>query len=84
MKTLKNFKILKATFDKLDNELREVNSSSETLKKNFMELTELKHILQKTQIFFDEVNKIIFEFKIFLIFLNFLNLKFFFKILINL
>ncbi|KRX55150.1 putative V-type proton ATPase subunit a [Trichinella sp. T9] len=46
---------LEATFEKLDNELREVNMNEEMLKKNFLELTELKHILRKTQAFFDEV-----------------------------
>ncbi|EFP13278.1 CRE-UNC-32 protein [Caenorhabditis remanei] len=38
------------------NELREVNKNEETLKKNFSELTELKHILRKTQTFFEEVD----------------------------
>ena len=33
---------------------REVNQNAEALKKNFLELTELKHILRKTQQFFDE------------------------------
>lgn len=46
---------LEATFEKLENELREVNQNAEALKKNFLELTELKHILRKTQVFFDEV-----------------------------
>lgn len=46
-----------ATFEKLENELREVNTNEEMLKKNFLELTELKHILKKTQVFFDEVRK---------------------------
>ncbi|KAE9420018.1 hypothetical protein Angca_005717, partial [Angiostrongylus cantonensis] len=47
---------LEATFEKLENELREVNRNEETLRKNFSELTELKHILRKTQTFFEEVN----------------------------
>lgn len=46
---------LEATFEKLENELKEVNSNAEALKKTFLELTELKHILKKTQNFFDEV-----------------------------
>lgn len=46
---------LEAAFEKLENELREVNQNSEALKKNYLELTELKHILRKTQTFFDEV-----------------------------
>uniref|UniRef100_A0A915HHN1 V-type proton ATPase subunit a n=1 Tax=Romanomermis culicivorax TaxID=13658 RepID=A0A915HHN1_ROMCU len=48
---------LEATFEKLENELREVNTNEEMLKKNFLELTELKHILRKTQTFFDEVQE---------------------------
>lgn len=47
---------LEATFDKLENELREVNQNEEMLRKNFAELTELKHILRKTQQFFEEVS----------------------------
>ncbi|XP_029836521.2 V-type proton ATPase 116 kDa subunit a1 isoform X2 [Ixodes scapularis] len=45
---------LEATFEKLENELKEVNTNAEALKKTFLELTELKHILRKTQAFFDE------------------------------
>ncbi|XP_046419903.1 V-type proton ATPase 116 kDa subunit a1 isoform X2 [Neodiprion fabricii] len=45
---------LEATFEKLENELREVNQNAEALKRNFLELTELKHILRKTQVFFEE------------------------------
>nr|CAD7425133.1 unnamed protein product [Timema monikensis] len=48
---------LEATFEKLENELREVNQNAEALKRNFLELTELKHILRKTQVFFDEMNE---------------------------
>jgi V-type H+-transporting ATPase subunit a len=45
---------LEATFEKLENELREVNANAEQLRRNLLELTELKHILRKTQGFFDE------------------------------
>ncbi|XP_070537097.1 V-type proton ATPase 116 kDa subunit a 1-like isoform X1 [Ptychodera flava] len=45
---------LEATFEKLENEMKEVNTNQEALKRNFLELTELKHILRKTQNFFDE------------------------------
>lgn len=45
---------LEATFEKLEHELQEVNQNAQALKKNFLELTELKHILRKTQQFFDE------------------------------
>ena len=47
---------MKATFEKLEGEMNDVNANTEALKKNFLELTELKHILRKTQTFFDEVN----------------------------
>ena len=47
---------VQSIFEKLENEMREVNSNTEALKKNFLELTELKHILRKTQTFFDEVS----------------------------
>ncbi|XP_060757952.1 V-type proton ATPase 116 kDa subunit a isoform X1 [Neoarius graeffei] len=46
---------LEATFEKLEMELKEINTNQEALKKNFLELTELKHILRRTQQFFDEM-----------------------------
>ena len=46
---------MQATFEKLENEMKEVNANAEALKRNFLELTELKHILRKTQGFFEEV-----------------------------
>ena len=49
---------LEATYEKLENELKEVNTNAEALKKTYLELTELRHILQKTQQFFDEVTMI--------------------------
>uniref|UniRef100_A0A8C7M843 V-type proton ATPase subunit a n=1 Tax=Oncorhynchus kisutch TaxID=8019 RepID=A0A8C7M843_ONCKI len=52
---------LEATFEKLENELKEINTNQEALKKNFLELTELKHILRRTQQFFDEVSDIFSE-----------------------
>ncbi|XP_070175312.1 V-type proton ATPase 116 kDa subunit a 1-like isoform X4 [Littorina saxatilis] len=45
---------LESTYEKLENEMKEVNANAEALKKNFLELTELKHILRKTQTFFEE------------------------------
>jgi V-type H+-transporting ATPase subunit a len=45
---------LEATFEKLENEMKEVNANAEALKRNYLELTELKHILRKTQGFFEE------------------------------
>lgn len=46
---------LEATFEKLENELNEVNANADVLKKTYLELDELKIILMKTQQFFDEV-----------------------------
>lgn len=46
---------LESNLDKLENELREVNFSLEQMKKSFMELTELKMVLRRAQIFFEEV-----------------------------
>uniref|UniRef100_A0AAY4CUA0 V-type proton ATPase subunit a n=1 Tax=Denticeps clupeoides TaxID=299321 RepID=A0AAY4CUA0_9TELE len=45
---------LEASFEKLEIELKEINTNQEALKKNFLELTELKHILRRTQQFFNE------------------------------
>ncbi|XP_029641957.1 V-type proton ATPase 116 kDa subunit a1 isoform X4 [Octopus sinensis] len=45
---------LEATFEKLENEMKEINANAEALKRNFLELTELRHILRKTQNFFEE------------------------------
>lgn len=50
-----SFSILQANFEKIENELKEINTNQEALKRNFLELTELKFILRKTQQFFDEV-----------------------------
>lgn len=47
--------IFQATFEKLENEMKEINTNHEALKRNFLELTELKYILRRTQQFFDEV-----------------------------
>ena len=44
----------KKYFHNLSYFLQEVNQNAEALKKNFLELTELKHILRKTQQFFEE------------------------------
>ena len=42
---------LEATFEKLESELQEVNQNATQLKKNFLELTELKHILRCVPVF---------------------------------
>ncbi len=46
---------LEAIFDKLDHELKEINTNADALLRNFNELTELKFNLSMTQHFFEEV-----------------------------
>ncbi|XP_035222627.1 V-type proton ATPase 116 kDa subunit a1-like, partial [Stegodyphus dumicola] len=43
---------LETTFEKLETELKEVNSNSDALKKTYFELTELKNVLTQAHIFF--------------------------------
>lgn len=50
---------MEATFEKLENELKEVITNSDALKKTHLELTELSHILKKAQYFFNEVRILI-------------------------
>ncbi|XP_061191407.1 V-type proton ATPase 116 kDa subunit a1-like isoform X2 [Saccostrea echinata] len=45
---------LEATFEKIESELKEVNTNAEALRRNYLELTELKEVLKKTQLFFSE------------------------------
>eukprot|EP00117_Sycon_ciliatum_P034312 scpid31509/ scgid26213/ V-type proton ATPase 116 kDa subunit a isoform 1; Clathrin-coated vesicle/synaptic vesicle proton pump 116 kDa subunit; Vacuolar adenosine triphosphatase subunit Ac116; Vacuolar proton pump subunit 1; Vacuolar proton translocating ATPase 116 kDa subunit a isoform 1 len=45
---------LENQFDKLEVEIREINANQERLNRNFLELTELKHILRQTAHFFQE------------------------------
>ncbi|KAG2460248.1 VPP4 ATPase, partial [Polypterus senegalus] len=42
-----------SALEKLENELVEVNQNQQTLKTNFVELNEMKHLLKKTQEFFE-------------------------------
>ncbi|CAH2276512.1 V-type proton ATPase 116 kDa subunit a isoform X1 [Pelobates cultripes] len=44
---------LETVLEKLEGDLQEVNRNQQTLKQNFLELTELKHLLKKTQDFFE-------------------------------
>lgn len=48
---------LESTFEKLENELKEVIASRDELRKTFLDLTQLKCILQKAQIFFQQVRR---------------------------
>nr|XP_015210120.1 PREDICTED: V-type proton ATPase 116 kDa subunit a isoform 1-like [Lepisosteus oculatus] len=45
---------LGATFQKLEQELKEINSNHEALKQNFTEMMEMKYLLQMTEDFFEE------------------------------
>lgn len=47
--------VFQARFEQLENEMKDSNANYEALMKSFLELTELKHILRKTQTFFEEV-----------------------------
>uniref|UniRef100_A0A4W3KFX4 V-type proton ATPase subunit a n=1 Tax=Callorhinchus milii TaxID=7868 RepID=A0A4W3KFX4_CALMI len=47
---------LEAAFEKLEKELKEINTNQEALKNNCLELTELKFLLQITEDFFEEVS----------------------------
>lgn len=44
---------LESTLEKLEGELQEANQNQQALKKSFLELTELKYLLKKTQDFFE-------------------------------
>jgi hypothetical protein len=48
--------VFKTGLDQLERDLLEVNSNKDALKKNFLELIELRHILLKAGNFFEEVN----------------------------
>lgn len=45
---------LEATLEKFETELREVIVNDDALKNSYLELTEMKYVLMKTQAFFDE------------------------------
>ncbi|XP_029546738.1 V-type proton ATPase 116 kDa subunit a [Salmo trutta] len=45
---------LESSFDKLEQELKEINSNRDTLRQNFTQLMEINHLLQMTDDFFEE------------------------------
>ncbi|CAF3434335.1 unnamed protein product [Rotaria socialis] len=49
---------LEAIIDKLDHELKEINTNADALMRNFNELTELKYNLAMTQAFFQDAQQI--------------------------
>nr|CAH7739777.1 unnamed protein product [Callosobruchus chinensis] len=49
---------LEAHLEKTEGEIKELSESAVNLKSNFLELTELKHVLEKTQTFFNEQDEV--------------------------
>lgn len=52
------FTLLENNFQQLERELKEINSNEETLRKQQLELLELKEILSKSRVFFEEAEHI--------------------------
>ena len=48
--------VVQATFERREGELKEITNNSEVLKRNFVELTELKCVLQSAADFFQDVS----------------------------
>jgi V-type H+-transporting ATPase subunit a len=46
--------VLQTSLEKTENEILELSQNSVNLKSNFLELTELTHVLEKTETFFSE------------------------------
>lgn len=46
---------MEGRFEVLEREVKEINANKETLKKNLLDLVELRHILYKTRGFLEEV-----------------------------
>ena len=46
--------MLQTTLEKTENEILELSQNAVNLKSNFLELTELTHVLEKTEAFFSE------------------------------
>lgn len=46
---------VQSRFEVLEAEVKEINSNKETLKRNLLDLIELRYILRQTQSFFEEV-----------------------------
>lgn len=46
--------MLQTTLEKTESEIMELSQNAVNLKSNFLELTELTHVLEKTQTFFSE------------------------------
>lgn len=48
-----------AHIEKTENEIQELSQNGMNLKSKYVELTELRHVLGKTQMFFTEVPKVV-------------------------
>ena len=46
---------MQARIEKTENDILELSQNAVNLKSNYLELMELRHVLEKTQIFFTEV-----------------------------
>jgi V-type H+-transporting ATPase subunit a len=49
------FPLQQAHLEKTENDILELSQNAVNLKSNYLELTELQHVLEKTQVFFTEV-----------------------------
>jgi V-type H+-transporting ATPase subunit a len=47
--------MLQARIEKTENDILELSQNAVNLKSNYLELMELRHVLEKTQVFFTEV-----------------------------
>lgn len=48
---------MEAELEKLENEMKEVNTNQEAIKRSYLELMELKHVLLQANHFFEEVDR---------------------------
>lgn len=55
------FGLCQPKFERLEKEMKEINVNSEALKSNYLELTELKRILRKTQNLFARLSRILIQ-----------------------
>ena len=53
---------LESQFEELENEVKEINTNTETLKRNMLDLVELRHIIDKAQGFFAAVSSVLLAF----------------------
>lgn len=51
--------VFQAHLEETENDILELSQNAVNLKSNYLELTELRHVLEKTQVFFTEVAKVV-------------------------